>query len=222
MRLPDANEVARAAVVVLRHPVGWFSKAWWRLEVRGREHMPKAGPVILSANHLSFIDPVIVTLAAGRRSYYLAIDELFGKSAGFDRMTRFFGAVPTPRGRPPIAALREGIARLEQGEPLVVFPEGRRVEQWGTDHPANGAAWLSLLTGAPVVPIAIVGTENVLSKSEPRFKRTALTMWIEEPLDALDFIDHADPVGAMMLRWHEVVAARVATGDGLAAQPGEA
>jgi 1-acyl-sn-glycerol-3-phosphate acyltransferase len=209
VRLPDSNRVARAAVTVLRHPVGWFSKAWWNLDMRGKENMPRSGGVILSANHLSFIDPVIVTLAAGRRSYYLAVDDLFGKSAGFDRVTSFFGAVPTPRGRTPVAAIRQGISRLRGGEPLVVFPEGRRVEEWGTDHPATGAAWLSLLTGAPVVPIAIEGTENVLSKSEPKFKRTPLTLWIEEPLDALDFIDEEDPLESMMTRWRDVVHARL-------------
>lgn len=178
------------------------------LRITGTEHLPDGGAV-LAANHLSFIDPVIVSLVAGRNVRYLAVASLFDASHMFDRLISFFGAIPTPRDRVPIAALRTAIAELEAGHPVGVFPEGRRVDRWREESPQRGAAWLALASGVPLVPLAVQGSQGTLSTVERAFRRTAIRVWVEEPLDPLAFTDCADPVGVMTEAWLEAVGSRL-------------
>jgi len=188
--------------------VSAFSKAAWDLEVTGREHIPP-GPVIFSGNHQSHVDPPLLSIAARRNVRYLAVDELFGKVAFFDRLILFWGAIPTPRERPPLGALRTAIQHLEAGGPVGVFPEGRRTAYWGEEPPKRGAAWLALRTGAALVPVAIAGAERTLSQAEPRFRRTPVRVWFEPPLDPDTYLGHADPLDAMMQDWRRAMDGRL-------------
>lgn len=184
--------------------------AGWAFDLRitGREHLPPE-PYVIAANHLSFIDPVLVSLAAGRNVRYLAVAGLFGRSAAFDRLISFFGAIPTPRDRSPVAAVRAAVAELEAGHPVGVFPEGRRVERWGEVAPQRGAAWLALAAGVPLVPVAVYGSQGTLAPGQRSPRRTAVRIWVEAPLDPDRFLDHVDPVGAISAAWEEAVAARL-------------
>ncbi len=178
------------------------------LEITGREYLPEGGAV-LAANHLSFVDPVIVSLVAQRNVRYLAVASLFDASHLFDRLISFFGAIPTPRDRVPISAVRTALAELEAGRPVGVFPEGRRVVRWREQTPQRGAAWLSLMAGVPLVPVAMQGGQGTLSMVERAFRRTAIRAWVQPALDPLDFVDHVDPVGAMTAQWLESVGERL-------------
>lgn len=176
--------------------------------VRGREHLPEP-PYILAANHLSFIDPVFVTIAAGRNIRYLAVADLFDQSGMLEPVISYFGAIPTPRDRIPIAAIRTSIAELEAGHPIGLFPEGRRTYHWREQRPYNGAAWLSLRCDVPVVPVALVGTEGTLGLIQTAFRRTAIGVWIEPAIRPADFRDRSDPVTAMSAAWHDVMSERL-------------
>ncbi len=186
-----------------------ISRVLWDLEVTGREHIP-SGPVVFAGNHQSHVDPPILSVAAQMNVRYLAVDELLNRSVWFDRLILFWGAIPTPRGRPPLGALRTAIAHLEAGGPVGLFPEGRRTTHWGEDPPKRGAAWLALRTGAPLVPVAIAGAERTLSHTETRFRRTPVRVWIEPPLDPHDYVDHVDPLGSMTNDWHAAMHGRLA------------
>ena len=100
-----------------------------------------------------------------------------------------------------------GVAQriIEAGNTIGLFPEGRRVEAWGVDAPKRGAAWLAWMTGAPLVPVTIHGTQDSLSPETRGFVRTAVRIWIDEPIQWFDYADRIDPIASMMDDWYEVV-----------------
>jgi len=119
-------------------------------------------PFVVAANHYSHLDPVVVGAAVRNPIHYLAVDELFGNSAIFDRLLGSVGVIPLSRSRVPIRTVRVALARLEAGEIVGVFPEGTRVARWGDILPKRGAAWLAIRAKVPLVPVAVVGTDRAL------------------------------------------------------------
>ncbi len=179
------------------------------LELSGTEHVPE-GAVVVAPNHFSHLDPGLVTVSVGRDIRYIALDELFGRFA-FDAVILFFGAIPTSRERAPLGALKEAIAHLHAGGAVGVFPEGRRVAHWGETPPKRGAAWLSWMTGAPLLPVTILGTEATLSPaSNDTIHRASVRIWVDEPIHWYDFADSVDPLGAMTERWRSRVGGHLA------------
>ena len=146
----------RPAVIGLCRVVGrGVARLLFRLEVRGAEHVPATGPVLLAGNHSGFVDGPLVFLVTPRRAALLAKSEIFvGPGA---RVFGWLGLVPVHRGLADREALRAGLAVLSGGGALGVFPEGTR----GTgqlEQVNDGLAYLALRSQAAVVPIAVVGT----------------------------------------------------------------
>jgi len=180
-----------------------FNKLYFDYEVRYLTDLPRRGAFILVPNHQSLVDPVFTSLVAHENIRYLAVDELFGRSRIFDSLTGFWGAIPMPRGRIPLRALKTAIRTIEADRPVGVYPESRRTEYWGETPPSRGAAWLALMTGAPIFPVALEGTEGVLSYQAPRFQRASIRATVCEPLDPLDYMDREDPLQATIDAWEE-------------------
>ena len=202
------GEFTRRFVAVARHPLGAAAKWFYDLDVTGREHLPD-GPYVLAANHLSFVDPVLLTLVAKQNVRYMAVASLFDVSHMFDQLISFFGAIPTPRDRVPVAAVRAVLDELAEGRPVGVFPEGRRVAQWREQTPKPGAAWLAFAAGVPLVPVAMQGSQGTLGVEQKAFRRAAIRIWVEPPLDPLDFVDFVDPLGALTDTWVDAVGHRL-------------
>lgn len=179
------------------------------LELSGAEHVPAEGAVLFAANHFSHLDPVLVSTFTGRAVRYLAVDELFGRHPGFDRLTLFFGAIPMSRVRAPLGALRTALDELASGGAVGLYPEGRRVESWGAEPPRRGAAWLAFASGAPLIPIAIQGSHRTLSINEPRFRRVPIRVSAGPPLRWEDHVDAIDPLGSMMAGWVDSLQGRL-------------
>jgi 1-acyl-sn-glycerol-3-phosphate acyltransferase len=130
------------------------------LRVTGEKHIPPSGPVILAANHRSQIDPVVVAAAVPRRCTFLAAAELLTMPV-LGALIRPFRPVPIKRGRFDRGAIQECLARLEHGEALVIFPEGK-ISTDGRLQPAHdGLAFLATQARVPIVPIGIAGTYEV-------------------------------------------------------------
>jgi glycerol-3-phosphate dehydrogenase (NAD(P)+) len=131
---------------------------FFRLRRTGREHIP-AGPVILAANHRSFLDPFVIGTCLRRPIYFVAKKELFD-----NRLTGWFlnclGAFPVRRGESDEDSMATSLALLARGEAVVIFPEGTRHRSGPLHPPKRGVGRLALESGAPVVPIAITGTER--------------------------------------------------------------
>jgi glycerol-3-phosphate dehydrogenase (NAD(P)+) len=137
-----------------------FFHLYFRLSRIGREHIPQEGPVILAANHRSFLDPFVIGTMARRPLYYMAKKELFrGRFVSW--LLSSLGAFPIDRGRGDQDSMRTAREILERGDCVLVFPEGTRVRPGPLGRPKRGVGRLALETGAPVVPIAVFGTERV-------------------------------------------------------------
>jgi 1-acyl-sn-glycerol-3-phosphate acyltransferase len=131
-----------------------------RLHVQGVEHMPATGPVVVACNHRSFLDIPLLVIATPRPIVFMAKRELY-KNRAFGRVLHELGGFPVRREIADLRAVDVGLAVLERGEALGVYPEGTR--NYGRDLLPflRGAAWLALATGAPIVPCGIVGTERM-------------------------------------------------------------
>jgi 1-acyl-sn-glycerol-3-phosphate acyltransferase len=152
------------------------------IRTEGREHVPAAGPVILASNHLSFIDSVVLRLAAPRRVIFLAKAEYFTGRGLRGRLMRWFftavGSVPVSRGqhRAATAALDTALEVLGRGDAFGIYPEGTRSLDGRLYRGRTGVAWLALASGAPVVPVALAGTDRLqpVGKRLPRPARVTV------------------------------------------------
>jgi glycerol-3-phosphate dehydrogenase (NAD(P)+) len=166
MDLERAHQIARERgpipivywiVRVILQP---FLHLYFRLTRVGMEHIPADGPVLLAANHRSFSDPFMIGMCLRRPLRFVAKIELF------DRRWKAWlllalGAFPIRRGESDEEAMETARVILEQGGAVGIFPEGTRVRPGPLGEPKRGVGRLSLETGAPIVPVAIIGTEDI-------------------------------------------------------------
>jgi 1-acyl-sn-glycerol-3-phosphate acyltransferase len=145
---------------VLRTLLVPFFLVYLRMERIGREHLPRSGPLLLASNHRSFLDPFVIGTMVRRPVYYMAKRELFEKRWQA-WILNALGAFPVDRGAGDGDAMATARAILERGDCVVVFPEGTRVRSGPLGDPRRGVGRLALETGAPVAPIAVIGTEEV-------------------------------------------------------------
>jgi 1-acyl-sn-glycerol-3-phosphate acyltransferase len=133
----------------------------YRVRIEGREHLPKRGPVILAANHRSFLDSIFLPLVVGRRVTFVAKAEYFD-----DRKTAWFfrgvGQIPIRRsgGSASEGALDAAAEVLEGGGVFGIYPEGTRTRDGYTHRGHTGVARLARRTGATIVPVGLVGTDD--------------------------------------------------------------
>jgi 1-acyl-sn-glycerol-3-phosphate acyltransferase len=169
--------------------VGLVFRVVWRPVVVGRGNVPASGPVIIASNHLSFIDSVVIPLVVPRRVRFLAKAEYFeGRGLRGLAMREFFrlvDAVPIHRtgNRDAVAALEAGLAVLRDGSAFGLYPEGTRSRDGRLYRGRTGVGWLALASGAPVVPVTLIGTDRIqpIGARLPRVQR--ITVVISEPVD---------------------------------------
>lgn len=167
-----------------------LARLLYRPHIEGKANVPKSGPVIFASNHLSFIDSIAIPVAAPRPVHFLAKSSYFegtGLSGWFSR--EFFtaiGAVPVQRGAGQAAldALDQQRVLLEAGSAVALYPEGTRSLDGRLYKGRTGVAFLALQTGAPVVPVGLLGTAEVMpvgAKIPSMTKR--VTVKFGEPID---------------------------------------
>lgn len=131
------------------------------LKSRGSDNLPTEGAVIVAANHVSNWDPIVVGVILKRQVHFMAKAELFNNKFLGTLLTKV-NAFPVRRGAADRKAIRSAMKCLQEGKVLGIFPEGAR-NKTGEDMKAqSGVAMLALKTGAPVIPVACVGTERKL------------------------------------------------------------
>ncbi|MBU4466070.1 MAG: 1-acyl-sn-glycerol-3-phosphate acyltransferase [Actinobacteria bacterium] len=167
-----------------------LARLLYRPRIEGKANVPKSGAVIFASNHLSFIDSIAIPVAAPRPVHFLAKSSYFegtGLSGWFSR--GFFaaiGAVPVQRGAGQAAldALDQQRVLLEAGNAVALYPEGTRSLDGRLYKGRTGVAFLALQTGAPVVPVGLIGTAEVMpvgAKVPSMTKR--VTVKFGEPID---------------------------------------
>lgn len=157
----------------------------YRPRIEGRAHVPRSGPVIFASNHLSFIDSIVIPVAAPRPVHFLAKSSYFEKPASRWFFTAI-GAIPVQRGAGQAAldALDQQRALLEEGKAVALYPEGTRSLDGRLYKGRTGVAFLALQSGARVVPVGLIGTDKAMpvgAKAPSRKHR--VTVRFGEPLD---------------------------------------
>jgi 1-acyl-sn-glycerol-3-phosphate acyltransferase len=158
-----------------------------RIRVDGKENLPRSGPVILAANHRSFLDSIFIPLVVPRRVTFVAKAEYFDDK----RVAWFFrgvGQIPIRRegGSASERALESATEVLEAGGVFGIYPEGTRTRDGKLHRGHTGAARLALRTGAPIIPVGLIGTDEVqpIDSKLPRLFKTVRICFGEPiPLD---------------------------------------
>jgi 1-acyl-sn-glycerol-3-phosphate acyltransferase len=147
-----------------------FTHLICRYRVRGLEYVPKKGPLIIIANHLSWYDPILIGVVLPRRVWFFTKIEIFRwPIVGF--LCRLTGQIPVDRGAHDRTAIEKGLVLLREGKAVMIFPEGT-VERQERMIPAHtGTAMLAIRTGAAVLPIAHYGTRRILRSFRIWFPR---------------------------------------------------
>lgn len=132
---------------------------FWILAVRveGLSHVPSSGPVILCANHRSWLDPPLVGAVVPRPVHFMAKEELF-RHRLLAAFLRLLGAFSVRRHTPDRTAIRHALKLLGEGKIVGLFPEGTRSKTGRLGAAEPGAALLAIAAGAPVVPVGISGS----------------------------------------------------------------
>ncbi len=165
---PPSPSRVRFAYALGRFLLTPLARVLYRPHILGRENVPRTGPVIIASNHLSFIDSIAIPVAAPRNVRFLAKATYFeGKGLGNALSRTFFtalGASPVRRGAGQAAldALEQQKQLLEAGEAIALYPEGTRSLDGRLYKGRTGVAFLALQTGAPVVPVGLIGTNEVM------------------------------------------------------------
>ncbi|GCE18063.1 lysophospholipid acyltransferase family protein [Dictyobacter kobayashii] len=133
-----------------------------RVHLRGRYNVPKKGPYIIAANHLSWTDIPLVPAYIPGKVVYMAKEESFYSKVGW--LVRFLGAFPVKRGEGDRQAIRAAQEQLKQKKVFIIFPEGTRSKNHALGKAHAGLGMIALRSGVPVIPVAIWGSENALKK----------------------------------------------------------
>jgi 1-acyl-sn-glycerol-3-phosphate acyltransferase len=149
----------RAGWVLVRGLARWF----FRLEIHGESNVPLTGALVMTANHLSMLDPPLIGCACPRELRYMAKAELF-RYPILGRLFRRLGGFPVERGTADVSAIRTALHHLREGRAVLLFIEGTRGTGEYLLPPTPGATLLARQSGAPVLPTAIIGTERAMPR----------------------------------------------------------
>jgi 1-acyl-sn-glycerol-3-phosphate acyltransferase len=149
-------------------------RGWYDLELHGSEHVPATGPVVMAANHVGWLDGPLLAICSPRPVHALTKQEMF--SHGLRGFLLASGQIPLDRFHVDVSAIRIAVKALREGQAVGVFPEGTRGAGEMTS-PRAGAAYLALVSGAPVVPVSFLGTRmpGADGSIPPRGTRIAMT-----------------------------------------------
>ena len=152
------NTIYNITNILQRGTLRLFSD--WK--VTGTENVPPVGPVVIVCNHLSNLDPSLLSCSLPRRLNYLAKDGIFDAVGPVGRWyLKHYGAFPIDRGGADVAAFRWSLRQLQRDAALVIFPEGTRSQSAEMNPAKAGVVSLILRSGAPVLPVGITGTERL-------------------------------------------------------------
>ncbi|MBM3152095.1 MAG: 1-acyl-sn-glycerol-3-phosphate acyltransferase [Chloroflexi bacterium] len=180
-RLPTRNPAMRLTRWFVRGLARILVFFWIRLEVHGAENYPQQGPALLALNHLGDADAVVILAVLTPMPDFIGKIELYDLpllGALMDAM----GVIWVHRGRPDRRALKAALDGLALGRIIGLAPEARESLSGVLEFATEGAAFLALKAGAPIVPVTLTGTENDrLYGNMKRLRRTAVSLTVGRP-----------------------------------------
>ena len=173
--------LSRIFYSVIRLIIVLICTFYFRLRIDGKKNIPKTGAFILSPIHRSNVDTPIACAATTRQLRYMGKDSLW-KIRPLGIILTALGGFPVTRGTADLEALKRCLAVLATGEPIVLFPEGTR-QSGDTVQPLfDGAAYLAIKAGVPIIPVGIGGTQAVMPKGSKFIYPKKCWMIIGKPI----------------------------------------
>ena len=182
-------EDARVQYQLSRAVIGPFLHTIGRPKVVGKENIPAAGPAILASNHLSFIDSLYLPLMIDRPVVFPAKAEYFAAKGPLGRLWAAYLrstnqlAMDRDGARSAQATLEAAVEILRAGELFGFYPEGTRSPDGRLYRGRSGIGWLALNSGAPVIPVAMMGTRKMLPPGAPLPRPARIEIRIGKPLE---------------------------------------
>jgi 1-acyl-sn-glycerol-3-phosphate acyltransferase len=172
-------------------------KIFFKLQVKGREFLPKAKGFILVSNHVSNLDPIVLGTACAQNLHFMAKEELF-RNPGCGWILRKVHAFPLRRQGADLGAIREAIRRVNRGGVLLIFPEGTRSTdgQLGPGH--AGVGFLVDKLNVPVIPAFIKGTDKVLPKGSAFIRPTKISVQFGKQIPLERRVAYSDVADTVM------------------------
>jgi 1-acyl-sn-glycerol-3-phosphate acyltransferase len=161
--LAGNGRISKLAYFIARSIVAFVTRVYTRMRIEGRDNLPRTGGYVLAPVHRSYVDTPIAACLTYRRLRFMGKDSLW-KKRWLGWILSAFGGFPVSRGTADREALTRCIAVLEGGEPLVLFPEGERKSGPVVQPLFDGAVYVALRAGVPIVPVGIGGSERVMPK----------------------------------------------------------
>ena len=156
--------------------------------VTGLDRLPESGPVIIASNHLTFLDSVIISAFMSRRVKFIAKAE-YVNSPGLKgwcmrEAFEFIDIIPVARGQQSesVAALQPAVEHLRKGRVFGIYPEGTRSRDGYLYRGHSGVAYLAHLTGAPVLPVGMIGTQRLQPPGATMIRPAKFEMHVGEPI----------------------------------------
>lgn len=167
-----------------------YFKIYHRIELHGSENIPATGPVIIASNHISYYDPVIVSIGVYRDMKFMAWGRLFTIPI-FRSMIRFFGAFPVELTKVDKSAYVNALRTLFKRKALIIFPEGGRSDDGKVKDLKLGIARLALKTNARIVPVTLVGVYEAWPKQRLLPRPVKISVYYHKPItiDKHEFAD---------------------------------
>ncbi|GAA4821535.1 lysophospholipid acyltransferase family protein [Nocardioides caeni] len=190
-----------------------LARAVWRPTVEGVDRVPMTGPVLFASNHLSFADSVVIPIVAPRKVVFLAKAEYFTGAGIKGRISKAWfeglGMVPVDRNdtRAALNSLDVALEVLGRGEAFGIYPEGTRSRDGRLYRGRTGVAQLALTAGVPVVPVGLIGTDQLQPVDSRWPRRAKVTVRFGDPLDFTGRFEGVAPGRARREVTDEIMAA---------------
>jgi 1-acyl-sn-glycerol-3-phosphate acyltransferase len=175
------TRLERSAYGAIRGAFALLAKPYFRLEIRGREYVPTHGPFVLAPVHRSNLDFILVSALTRTRMRYMGKASIWKWRWG-GKFVSMLGAFPVHRGSADRDALRTCLAVIENGEPLVMFPEGTRRSGPVVEDLFDGPAYIAARTGVPLVPVGIGGSDKAMPVGSNFIRPHRIVLVVGEPI----------------------------------------
>ncbi len=148
-----------------------------RVKASGYENLPEKGGFVIAVNHLGFLDAPMAYYALNNWNLFIPVAEKWEESAILRWLGKHLNAIFIDRFHPDLKAMREMIKRMEEGQTLVISPEGTRARDEKMARGKPGVAYLASKMGWTIVPVAIIGSEDrFVIQNLKRFRRTPIQL----------------------------------------------
>jgi 1-acyl-sn-glycerol-3-phosphate acyltransferase len=178
---------------------------WFSVRVENRPPLESMGPVILAPNHASFIDPPVLQRACGTHVTFLMTETIY-RARWFSWLFRIWGTIPVPENGSAAGAIKAALRAIRDGRQVVIFPEGRVSDDGCLGEGRGGVAVLLAKARVPVIPVAILGTYEVLPRHGRRLRRHPVVVRFGDPIPPVEDLDR-DQVPAFAAKVMDAIAA---------------